>query len=130
LKDQERQVIKYRFDYSEEQGYMGLEILHTLTKQDVVEVLSRIKNVINGSSGSLILVDMSQVTSDPITKQARSTLKQCGQYKCGKVAVVGGDAVNLMIAKIALTIAGQEAVTRYFKEKKFALAWLMDENND
>lgn len=124
-------MINYRFDCDEEQGIMQLEILGTLSTREVGEVLSRIKKTVDDKSGCSLLIDMTQVTSDPITKQARSAFKQCrnrqnGKVKCGKIAVVGNDAVSLMIAKIALTIAGQEAVTRYFKERQHASAWLME----
>jgi len=118
----------YEVWYDEERGVLYLKTFHTMTEEDVREVMALNETKYKGIDIQYALVDMSEAAAEPISKGTRKAFREHAailNYK--KMAVVGANPAARMLAKVALAVIGQSKVTRFFKTEAEALGWLKGE---
>jgi hypothetical protein len=118
----------YEVWYDEERGVLYLKTFHTMTEEDVREVMALNETKYKGIDIQYALVDMSEAAAEPISKETRKAFREHAailNYK--KMAVVGANPAARMLAKVALAVIGQSKVTRFFKTEAEALGWLKGE---
>jgi len=104
-----------------------LKTFHMLTEQDVHELMKLAETKFEGKEIDYSLIDLSEATSEPVTKGTREAFKKYADslvYK--KVAVVGANPSTRMLAKIALAVAGKSKIAKFFKTQEEALVWLKE----
>lgn len=118
----------YEVWYDEERGVLYLKTFHTMTEEDVRELMALTETKFKGIETDYALVDMSEASAESISKGARKAFKEhAGIINYKKLAVVGANPAARMLAKVALAVIGKSKVTRFFKTEAEALAWLKEE---
>lgn len=104
-----------------------LKTYRTLTEQDVNSLMELANTEYKDKDIHYCLIDMSQATSEPVSKAAREVFKKYADsltYK--RVAVVGATPSTRMLAKVALAVVGKSKVARFFKTEEDALHWFSE----
>lgn len=122
---------KYILSYDSENDALYVKILGVLETEDLNEVIAQYQRILEGKPHRHILVDMtesSQFDASVMTRQLRNTYRDLMKLmKTDKTAIFGASPGLRMAAKIASAIIGKSDVTKFFKTKDEAIAWLKGE---
>jgi len=122
---------KFIVSYDEENDVLFLKVLGAMDDETLRELLPRYQKLLEGKPRRYVLVDMSesaQFDTSIMTKEMRDTYKvMINQMEAEKSAIFGITPALRMVAKIALAVTSKSDITRFFKTKEEALAWLKGE---
>lgn len=122
--------MNYRLWFNDEHGVLYVQVLRTLTKEDIEAIIPEIKINLDGKPHRYLLGDLSeQRTEDGILdKEARQALRElASDADYDKIAVIGVRPMTMMIAKIGISVAGKGDISRFFKTEDEALTWLKED---
>ncbi len=122
---------KYILSYDSEIDALYIKILGVLETEDLNELIAQYQKILEDKPHRHILVDMtesSQFDASVMTRQLRNTYKDLMKLmKTDKTAIFGASPGLRMAAKIASAVIGKSDVTKFFKTKDEAIAWLKGE---
>ncbi len=121
--------MNYKLWFNEKHGVLYVQVLRTLTKNDIETIIPEIKINLEGKPHRYLLGDLSeQKTVDGILdKDARQALRDlASDASYEKIAVIGVRPMTRMIAKIGISVAGKGDISRFFKTEDEALSWLKE----
>lgn len=122
---------KFIASYDDEKDVLYIKIRGILEVEDLNELISQYKKLLDGKPHRHILVDMTESAkfdASAMTKEMRNSYKELIKVMdTDKSAIFGAAPALRMTAKVALAVTGKSDVTRFFKTKEEALAWLKGE---
>lgn len=116
--------MNYKAWFNEDNGVLYVKTFKTMDEKDVHDLMPRIEELFENRKPRLILGDLAENPSDPLTKEARQAFKEYSTVDYDRIAVIGVNPFTRMIVKIAVKIVGQADKTRFFKTEEEALTWL------
>jgi len=128
MAERRREAMNYDVWFDESNRIVYLKTYHTLTENDVHELMEVAGKKFEGKEIRYSLIDLSEATSEPIQKGTREAFKKyADSLTYDKVAIVGANPTTRMLAKIALAVVGKSKVAKFFKTEEEALKWLKGE---
>lgn len=121
---------KFTLTYDDQNEFLYLKIEGILEIEDLRQMMPSFNKLFEGKKHRHILIEMdekAQVDANFMTKELRNTYKEfMSHVDADKSAIIGSSPIVRMVSKVAIAVSGKSKVTRFFKTREEALAWLKE----
>jgi len=121
--------MKYELWFDEANHLVRAKVLYSLTVNEVEQMMSGMKNLLEKNNTRKGIMDLSQANTTSINKETRQVYRRYANIlPLDKAAIVVNSPVIRMIAKVVLSTLGKDREARFFTTEQQAFAWLMEPN--
>jgi hypothetical protein len=122
--------MKYKIWFDEENRLVRAQGFQALTKEEVEQLMSELKEVLIEKGVRLGIMDLSRMEAyRDLSKDVREAYKEhAKRLPLDKAAIIVSSPVVRMIAKIIVSSLKLSMTTRFYTSEQEAIHWLKDED--